>query len=529
MISVFRSAAEKRLSVQQLIDGRKMLVLVLVLVVVLQVEGTRGGNIHLYRSSAESAVLPSERPSSSYRCSDVNWFYNRNTSETQSVVENGKVVDRSPRASRLNLSSNCSLIISYITADDAGRYTYRSGSGFSVDGNVYLSVLTFSDVDLTEEDLTLPCSLWKHSDLGPCPEKSFRWLGNKRTVLTCKSDDRSSRQRCFSTLTVEHQIDNNRVFICQFVEGNSVKVESVFVLGFLKVHIGVERGEPVNLYHRVGDEAVLPCNRPSSFDSCSSVKWIYERNKNMNDRQEVHRGIVQSSPRSARMSLDRICSLTINNITEEDVGRYNCQFWDRVRYETDVFLNLLIIISSPPRVHATLHESVRLICSLLRYRSSDPCPVKSLRWVDETGSELTDEGDGYKSVGQFGCDSHLIVSLQSSRRFTCQFVEGNEVKIEAHYQHEAPGNTNTSIIIIIIILGSVIGVLLLVVVLAAVFIKLRKTRNKEDRKTTTANQDSTNENHQYLQPDEETAMRTKEKTEADIDPSDVDSCLTEPK
>uniref|UniRef100_A0A3B5Q3I7 Ig-like domain-containing protein n=1 Tax=Xiphophorus maculatus TaxID=8083 RepID=A0A3B5Q3I7_XIPMA len=190
---------------------------------------------------------------------------------------------------------------------------------------------------------------------------------------------------------------------------------------------GVVTTEQVHLYHKAGDEAVLPCNRPSS-SSCSSVNWLYKRNEDMKYQQEVQRGIVQSSPRSARLSLDRICSLIINNITAEDAGRYRC------RYNAYVYLNMLII-SSSPTVDPTKNEDVTLFCSLLRYRSSGSCPDKSLLWLNETGSELT-EGDGYKSGGQTGCVSLLTVNLQSSRRFTCQFVEGNEVKIEAQYGSE---------------------------------------------------------------------------------------------
>ncbi|XP_023203990.1 uncharacterized protein LOC111611430 [Xiphophorus maculatus] len=517
MISIFRSAAEKRLSVQQLIDGQEMLVLVLVLVVVLQLEGTRGGKIHLYHREGENVVLPSERPASYSTCSDIIWLYNRDTSKTNTEVRNGKVDQTSPRASRLKMDSSCSLIINTITADDAGFYTYRSATGSFSDHFVYLSVLTISDADPTKGDFTLQCSLWRYDNPSPCPEKSFLWLDVRGTELTSRRESHWSRQKCFSSLTVKHQSDTNTRFTCQFIEGTKVKVEAQYT--------------EVHLYHRAGDEAVLPCNRPSSSDSCSSVNWTYKKKDKMNKEQEVSRPA----------SLDRICSLIINNITAEDAGRYRC------RYNTDVYLNMLII--SPTDADPT-KNNFTLQCSLLRYRSGT-CPVKSLLWVDETGSELTGEGDGYKSGGQTGCVSYLTVNLQSSRRFTCQFVEGNKVKIEAQYGSEGSANIQTTIII----LGSVIVFLLLLVVLAAVFIKLRKTRNKEDHKTTTENQDSAVENHQYdelqanltyatvshskpsekikVQPDEETvtysAVRTKTKTEADIDPSDLYSCLTEPK
>ncbi|XP_054879925.1 uncharacterized protein LOC129354492 [Poeciliopsis prolifica] len=332
-------------------------------------------------------------------------------SQTDYEVINGKVDQSSPRASRLSLDSSCSLIINNITADDAGRYSCRPGSDASSDGLVLLNVLTISVADPTKEDFTLYCSLWRYSDLGSCPGKSFHWLDEKRTELTESAESRL-RRRCVSSLTVKHQSDTNRRFTCQFIEGTKVKVE----VQHTRVH----------LYHRAGDEAVLSCNRPSSSDSCSSVDWSYERN---NDRkQEVHKGMVQSSSRSARLSLDRNCSLIINNITADDAGRYTC------RYDTHVYLNVMTISASSTDADPK-NDELTLSCSLERFWSGS-CPDKSFLWLNETESELTGEGDGYKSGGQTGCVSFLTVNLQSSRRFTCQFVEEKTVKIETHYGSE---------------------------------------------------------------------------------------------
>uniref|UniRef100_M4ANI7 Ig-like domain-containing protein n=1 Tax=Xiphophorus maculatus TaxID=8083 RepID=M4ANI7_XIPMA len=186
-------------------------------------------------------------------------------------------------------------------------------------------------------------------------------------------------------------------------------------------------------YYRGGDEAVLPCNRPSSLDSCSAVDWFHKRNESIKIQQEVQRGIVQSSPRSARLSLDRNCSLIINNINAEDAGWYRCICNFSTEQQILVFFS---VSSSPPDIDPIKNGNITLLCSLVRSRGFGSCPDKSLLWVNETGSELTGEGDGYKSGGQFGCVSLLTVNLQSSRRFTCQFVEGNEVKIEAHYGSE---------------------------------------------------------------------------------------------
>lgn len=55
--------------------------------------------------------------------------------------------------------------------------------------------------------------------------------------------------------------------------------------------------------------------------------------------------------------------------------------------------------------------------------------------MDETGTVLIGEVAGYKFMEQRNCVSVLTVKRQSghNRRYTCQFVEENNVKIEAEY------------------------------------------------------------------------------------------------
>ncbi|KAM4529410.1 uncharacterized protein V3H82_027571 isoform 4-T4 [Fundulus diaphanus] len=128
------------------------------------------------------------------------------------------------------------------------------------------------------------------------------------------------------------------------------------------------------------------------------------------------------------------------------------------------------------------------------------------------------------------------------------------MKVEAHYEIEGVPANRT---IIFIILGAVIGVLLLLVVLAAVFIKLRKTRVKEDQRTTTEDQDSAPESRHdgeketnltyatvdhfnpktskkiKVKQDDDivtySAIRTKNRTEANIDPSSLYSSIAKTK
>ncbi|XP_035986360.1 uncharacterized protein LOC105923593 isoform X2 [Fundulus heteroclitus] len=474
---------EKSLSVQQLIEGQEMLVLELVLIVVLQFEGTRGGE--LYHRSGDDVVLPCNSPAFFYPCSIVNWFFNRDPSSSSLLeVQDGKVVQSLPRAARLNVDRKCSLIINNITAEDAGRYTCRLGSRTDFDGDVHLSVLTISPsppgADPTkDEDFTLQCSLVRFRGLGPCPEKSLLWVDETGSELLGEGVGFKSggQTGCDSNLTVKLQRSSNRTYTCQFVEGNTVKIESHYTLEFKVI-----RGEGVHIYHRAGDDAVLSCKRPSSSLSCSTVDWFYTRAENMKRQHEVHGGKVQSSARAARLRLDNNCSLIINNITAEDAGRYTCQLWDGGRFDTDVYLNMMSISPSPPGADPTKDGDLTLLCSLVRFRGLGPCPEKSLLWVDETGSELLGEGVGFKSGGQTGCDSYLTVKLQSSsnRTYTCQFVEGNTVEIEAHYPPEFEASTDWSPLSFIMMTLRITALILMVGITVGI-IRTRGSKKNTER------------------------------------------------
>ncbi|MED6272742.1 hypothetical protein CHARACLAT_033602 [Characodon lateralis] len=143
-----------------------MLGLVLVLIVVLLFEGTSGGELHLYHRAGDDVVLPCRSPSSSYLCSIVYWYYRRDPRTSFPLeVKDGKVVESSPRAARLNVDSNCSLIINNITAEDAGVYLCGIASGISYDVSVFLSVLTseYEDLkDLTQSEFFLLTNIVKY-------------------------------------------------------------------------------------------------------------------------------------------------------------------------------------------------------------------------------------------------------------------------------------------------------------------------------------------------------------------------------
>ena len=100
--------------------------------------GISGADIFLYHRPGDEAILPCDDVSSSDRvCSTVNWLYSRDLSPTFDLVQNGNV-NKSARAARLSLDTNCSLVIN-ITAEDAGYYTCRKREH---DTGLFLSIMT---------------------------------------------------------------------------------------------------------------------------------------------------------------------------------------------------------------------------------------------------------------------------------------------------------------------------------------------------------------------------------------------------
>ncbi|GAA6228266.1 uncharacterized protein LOC108887488 [Lates japonicus] len=210
----------------------------------------------------------------------------------------------------------------------------------------------------------------------------------------------------------------------------------IFVLHF---EAGICEG--LNLYHRPGHDVTLPCGSGSSpHTTCSSTTWLFNREQ-FPTITEVLNGNIQRSDRAARLSLNTDCSLLINNITAEDVGFYVCR--QIGQHEARVFLNIMTVSQSPDTDPKRDGEE-RIECSLSRYRALGPCKETSILWLDETGTVLVGEHDGYK-VTQMDCVSVLTVKRQRghNRRYTCRFVdENNKVQMEADYTPVVTGDMN---------------------------------------------------------------------------------------
>ncbi|KAM8725446.1 uncharacterized protein AB9X84_002242 isoform 2-T2 [Acanthopagrus schlegelii] len=223
-----------------------MSLLGLIFISVLQFEGVSGEVKYRYSRAAHYAILSCGRESSSDpTCSHVEWFFDRDRTQSITEVSGGKVKLDSVRAVRLTLDTSCSLIIKNITAEDAGRYTCRQGEyGHHTDISTYLSVLTISpsppDADPKRDaEVTLECSLFRHIDLHHCPQISIRWMDETRTVLLGEGEGYKfhGQKNCVSSLTVKRQSGHNRRYTCQVVdEKNNVEIEADYTPVFTGDH-----------------------------------------------------------------------------------------------------------------------------------------------------------------------------------------------------------------------------------------------------------------------------------------------------
>ncbi|XP_071323944.1 uncharacterized protein [Trachinotus anak] len=136
----------------------------------------------------------------------------------------------SVRAARLSLDTNCSLLISSISAEDAGLYTCRQRETKT---SLYLHVLTISrylpEADLTGDgEVILRCFLLKYSELLPCAENSLRWVDETGAELQGKGVGYEiiAQKNCASFLTYKHQRGHTRRDTCRFVEESIVKIQA---------------------------------------------------------------------------------------------------------------------------------------------------------------------------------------------------------------------------------------------------------------------------------------------------------------
>ncbi|CAL8241538.1 unnamed protein product [Gadus morhua 'NCC'] len=140
--------------------------------------------------------------------------------------------------------------------------------------------------------------------------------------------------------------------------------------------------DPTNIYKRVGDSVTLKCNNViKSYQQCSSVTWIYSRDRSgtitLIQKGKRTQDILSGSLAS-RLSLQPDCFLNISDINVGDAGRYVCrQFAPDSQYGPDETIDLSVLSGNT--------QEDDFICSVHSYDGA--CGGVSLRWSDQGTSD----------------------------------------------------------------------------------------------------------------------------------------------
>ncbi|XP_041850946.1 uncharacterized protein LOC121646141 [Melanotaenia boesemani] len=190
--------------------------------------GVRCGkdSVFVYSTLRGEALLPCTDLGGATDCSTIDWtFFKGGQVQYKVEVRGGQVSTDSDKASRITVTSNCSIIISDLIVEDAASYVCkRDGHAIT---NVYLSLLNISSPSTITElrpggKLVLSCTLFTYYDAGSCKSYSsgvfsVRWRQEDGTEMP--NEERYSliqNTPCNITLVTHLRMeDNNRRWTCQ--------------------------------------------------------------------------------------------------------------------------------------------------------------------------------------------------------------------------------------------------------------------------------------------------------------------------
>ncbi|RVE55923.1 hypothetical protein OJAV_G00230880 [Oryzias javanicus] len=181
-----------------------------------------------FKREGEDILLSCGFEGCSDRCANLTWIHMTQSLDDdlppEQISFEGKVNQSLPRASRMSLTSNCSLLIRNLHVEDAGFYGC---------GNVeFVDILSISSSpsDVAER-VDLTCSLHAHSKIETCHPVRIIWVDETGTELSGKNAEFevNLQRNCVSILTVKRQ-SGNKKFTCKVVEDNKVMTDAVYIL-----------------------------------------------------------------------------------------------------------------------------------------------------------------------------------------------------------------------------------------------------------------------------------------------------------
>ncbi|XP_028253542.1 uncharacterized protein LOC114428933 isoform X2 [Parambassis ranga] len=270
-------------------------------------------------------------------------------------------------------------------------------------------------------------------------------------------------------LTVAEQRDQQQVTVNCSVNTKGTAVKEVS----LRKHPGRDNTASKKSFLLTGGEDVtLPCQNKSS---CDRITWTFTARRNatevtLSENRRIHE---DAQSKAGRLSVGADCSLVIQQVTEQDVGRYTCRQVNGSN-SSALFLALAVVTEQRDQQQVTVN------CSVKRYVECR----HTVKWfyqgkdIDPDHKDLkTSESDCSASVTF--ATSHSV-NTKTSETLKCRVTKGTAVKEVSFRKH--PGSDNTGRWWWWILVGGGLAVLVLITAAA-----IRWKRAEGDKVQTNGN------------------------------------------
>ncbi|XP_076612887.1 uncharacterized protein LOC143336547 [Chaetodon auriga] len=188
------------------------------------------------------------------------------------------------------------------------------------------------------------------------------------------------------------------------------------------------KGDDGLMFQR-GYDITFPCEE----DAVCFHIWHFSTSQTSDHIAIVSNGEIQTAKSEDE---DSKCTLTLKDLTAEDVGRHRCQ------QRPDVF-SPRSPPSSTPEVNVMPGKMVSLQCILLTYVELGHCNKQlqqvSLTWVDEAGAEIQEDSQ-HQIKRESACDVTLTITFQSpeNKKFRCQATVDGQVQTSVELRVRVP-------------------------------------------------------------------------------------------